>query len=462
MNATARAAALAAALSAQPAAGGQDDGQPPMEEILRELRRLRDRVDGLEGMHRADLERIRQLEERLLEQEPPPPGRGAAPDGRLPSVVDTTLPPPDLTWALPAGTAGGQGNLLNPAITVFLDFGFSLSTDDDDPALNRFNLRETEIDLRAAVTPWADGALVLAFPEETETDSGGDTDVTIEFEIEEAFLNAHTLPFGFALKGGKFRNAFGRNNLLHTHDLPQVDRPLAAQAFLGPEGLSTVGGSASWLVPNPWDAYIEIVGELVNADGGEESPILGGPDADNPAALAHVRWFGDLGDWTSLELGGSYLYGHTSSDGDFDANVFGADATIKWLDPSAPDLRSLLLQAEFFWAQADVESAPFGPSRNDTFGFYAFGQYQFARNWYTGVRFDYTEFPDLDERPPGDEDWAVSPYVSWYPTEFLRLRLEYQHLESLESGDWNDQDNLFFAVTVTFGAHPPHPYWVNR
>ena len=81
--------------------------------------------------------------------------------------------------------------------------GGSLSSDGDNKAGNRFNLRETELDLRGAVSPRADGVLVIAIGEEIE-DPFGDVDVGIEFEIEEAYLNIHTLPKDLSLKVGKF------------------------------------------------------------------------------------------------------------------------------------------------------------------------------------------------------------------------------------------------------------------
>ena len=93
---------------------------------------------------------------------------------------------------------------------------------------------------------------------------------------------------------------------------------------------------------------------------------------------------------------------------------------------------------------------------------YAFGQYQFKRDWYSGVRFDYTEFPDSDVFGAGDSEWALSPYVSYYLTEFIRLRLEYQHREFASGVGRDDEDNLFFGLTFAIGSHPTHPYWVNR
>ena len=53
------------------------------------------------------------------------------------------------------------------------------------------------------------------------------------------------------------------------------------------------------------------------------------------------------------------------------------------------------------------------------------------------------------------EVWGFSPYVSWYWSEFLRFRAEYQH----KAGDVPSEDTLYLQATWVFGAHPPHPYW---
>jgi hypothetical protein len=359
----------------------------------------------------------------------------------------------------PSGRAAatGQGNLLNPEITVFVDAGGSLSSDHDNEARNRFNLREAEVDFRAAVTPRADGVLVVAIGEEIENPFG-DVEVDFEFELEEGYLDVHTLPWDLALRAGKFRSAFGRNNLLHTHDLPQLTRPLAVQAFLGPEGLATVGASLSWLVPNPWDQYIELAAQFVNADGGSESPILDGPGVANPAVLSHLKLFQDIGDTGSLELGTSFLYSQATGGRD-DGYTLGADATYLWRDPAAPDFRSLLFQGELFWSSSDFKDEGSG---DDNWGFYAFGQYQFSQKAYAGVRLDYTDLPGAETRRSGDSDWGVSSYITWYLAEALRLRLEYQHLERDLLGHANSEDALLLGITFFIGAHPPHPYWVNR
>ncbi len=354
----------------------------------------------------------------------------------------------------------GQGNAFNPQITVFADVLGSLSSDSADETTNRFSLREVEVDLRAAVAPWADGVLILALHEEIE-DDGGSTEIGHHIEIEEGYLDFFDLGYDLAGRVGVLRNHFGRHNQLHTHDTPQVTRPLAHSAFFGHEGLITTGVEARWHVPNPWDDFVELRAAVINADGGEEAPLLGGPDADNPALVVRGKWFDTLGDDWDVELGGSYLYSATSDRGGFDAHVAGADATFTWRSPQAPDSRSLLLQGEALWARNDIDDGGTG-FRNRSAGYYAFAQLQLARDWYVGVRGDRTEFPNDEDRGPVDRDLGLSSYVSWYPTEFVRLRLEYQHLEQETAGFDSDVDRLFLNLTFTFGAHPPHPYWVNR
>lgn len=409
-----------ALLASAPEAHAQSDAL--VESLVATVNRLQRRMQELETERSADRQRIRNLEEQL--------GSASA--------------------STPVAT--GVGNQLNPRITAFVDGGGSLSNNSDDTALNRFNLREAEIDLRAAVSPVADGVLIAAFAEQIDI---GDDETTIDtsVELEEAYIDAHSLIEDVGLKFGKFRAAFGVDNRLHTHDLPQVTRPLATAAFLGPEGLKTTGVSASWLVPNPWETWIELTAEVTNADAGEESPILAGPDADNPAVLARLAMFEELSDDSTLELGTSFIHGRGEP-----PYVLGGDATWTWRDPEKPDFESLLLQGEVYWSNSEFGD---DAARDSQFGAYAFGQYQFRQNWYAGLRYDYTDTPST-EAALRDSTWGLSPYVTWYASEALRLRLEFQHLEHDLLGGGSSEQAVMFGITWFIGAHPPHPYWVNR
>lgn len=473
-------------------ASGEPDTKPQsgaaeapvsLEDVLKAYQDLQRRVETLEKQHQEDQKRLESFENQAA---PAPQQYDTSPNQTQDSTsyTDSQSAQNDSPWQIgsdqssnqlhrPSTGSGislseaanvlGQGNLYNPSVTIFGDVGVSLSSDGNDKTSNRFNLREFELDARAAIAPFADGVFIATFGEEIGDNGSGGVDVATVTDVEEGYIDFHALPYDLTGKIGKFRSAFGAGNPLHTHDTPQVDRPLVEQAFLGPEGLASVGASLSWLVPNPWDEFIEVTGQVINADGGEESPILGGPNADNPAYLGHLKWFTDVGDYGSLELGGSYLYTHTSDQENFDANLFGFDATLKLPDPDAPDIRSFLVQGEVYSAQNDIYDSTTGTgSRNDSFGAYLFAQWQFNKNWYAGIRGDYTEFPNSDIYGPSDSEWAVSPYLTWYPAEFLRLRLEYQHNQFDTSAGSFDNDELMLQFTFVLGAHPPHPYWVNK
>ena len=451
--------ATARAQDAPPASG---------EDVRAELRELRERLAELEQKHEAerdsDRARISELESELqrLHGESVEAQRLELMQAQIEELrqeIRATTPTP--TFAV-AQSADASTNLMNPAITVFIDTGGSISSRGENNALNRFNLREAEVDFRAAVAPFADGALVVAIGEEIESERNGDVSISHNVEIEEGFLDFHSLPGDLALKVGKFRTSFGRNNLLHTHDMPTVTRPLAVVSFLGPEGISTVGAGLTWLVPNPWDKYVEWAVQVINSDGGAEAPILGGPNAENPAVVSHIKYFDDVGETSSIELGGSYLWGHTSPQYDYTASVFGVDASYLWVHPDPSLFRSFLAQTEVFWSHNDIDRGYFDSDRNDALGFYVLGQYQFDRDWYGGLRFDYSEFPNSASRGPDDWDVALSPYVSWYITEFLRLRGEYQHRIRHIMGDHSSEEAVFLQFSFVIGSHPPHPYWVHR
>jgi len=358
--------------------------------------------------------------------------------------------------------SGGDGSSFdrtpvgfNPDIAVIGDFLGTWSNQRRNDAYNRLDVREVELDLRAAVDPRADAVVILAFARDVENSvfpeggqlSGPDTSV----DVEEAYLFLHD--FGvpnLTAKVGRFHLRFGRQNLLHLHALPTSDPPFVNQAFLAPEALSGSGVSFSYLIPNPWDQYLEANVEIIAGKGaGSESPTLRGDLAvDSPAINTHLLWNTDLGNW-NLELGGSWLWGHTDPDNSLDLNLFGGDITLLRTDPSG-GFNNQLLQAEAMYALLDQADG----STNEAWGAYLLAQQQLNKDWYAGVRFDWTEDPN----DPHQEVWGVSPYLSWYWSEFLRFRVEYQH----RGGDEPDADVIMFQMTWIYGAHPPHPAWSMR
>ncbi|MEA2710234.1 MAG: hypothetical protein QOF78_2835 [Phycisphaerales bacterium] len=348
----------------------------------------------------------------------------------------------------------------NPDVAVVIDALGSWSNQRSNNAYNRIDVREAELDLRAAIDPRADGVLVLAFPRDVDNfpfPEAGDPQTSPETgaAVEEAYAFFHD--FGvpnLTAKLGRFHLRFGRQNVLHLHDLPTSDPPLVNQAFLAPEALSDSGLSLSYVIPPKLigDQYVELVAEVLAGEGGDSaSPTLTGDlTVDSPALNLHALWNHDITSDMNLELGGSWLTASRSADNSERVNLFGFDATLVRTDPTG-QFNNQLLQAEVMHAIVDQ---PDGGATQHAWGAYVLGQQQIHKDWYAGVRVDWTQNPNADDQ----EIWAVSPYVSWYWSEFLRFRVEYQHRD----GDPENADAIYLQATYIFGAHPPHPYWSMR
>ena len=344
----------------------------------------------------------------------------------------------------------------NPDFAVVTDYHASVSSDRGNPARNRFDVGSIELDLRAAVDPRADGVAIIPISRNvadplffrSKADGSGNVDTSID--IEEAYLFLHD--FGvpnLTAKVGRFHLRFGRQNILHSHDWPTVDNNFVNQSFLGPESLNDTGVSLSYVVPPKWvgGQYIEAIVEVIGGEGSTDDPVLNNSAlVGKPGVNVHLLWNRDVSrDW-NLEIGTSFLAGKHNNDSRQNAELYGVDATLIHTDPSGR-FNNLLIESEAIYGVIDT-------SRRDTqhsFGAYVLAQQQIHRDWYVGCRLDWTQNA-LNQK---QEVWGVSPYVSWYWSEFLRWRVEYQH----KAGDVKSEDTVYFQLTWIFGAHPPHPYW---
>lgn len=196
---------------------------------------------------------------------------------------------------------------------------------------------------------------------------------------------------------------FGRQNILHLHDLPTSDPPLVNQAFLSPEALTDAGLSLSYVVPPKYtgNQYIEFIAEILSGEGASsESPTLGGDiDVDSPALNLHALWNHDLSNDLNLEIGGSWLTAKRSSDNGENVNLYAIDATLIHTDPTGR-FNNQLLQAELFYGGIDQ---PDGGDTQHALGAYLLGQQQIHKDYYIGLRLDWTENPNDD----GQETWAA-------------------------------------------------------
>jgi hypothetical protein len=344
-----------------------------------------------------------------------------------PALAQPPAPAPE------AAPAAGS-SVTNPAISVI---GWFQATGGNDPRLpaEAFTLPEAELAFQAAVDPHSRADFFLS-----ASDEG--------LEVEEGYLTWLALPGGGQARVGRLRADFGKFNRTHPGETPFADRPLAAEAFLGEEGLSLTGVTASILIPNPMGLYWDVIAEVGTAPDSLASPVFGPEERDDVLALGRTSAFIPLGESTDLNLGLSYTSARAHpvlrTEGEH-AQIGAADLTLRWKNPRRSIYRSLLVQMELLGERGSADGAP---TRR---GGYGYAVYQFARQWKAGARFDRTEVPG-----GGDRQTGALGLLQYQPSEFSTLSVQFRRVHDQATD--RDHDAAFFKWTFNIGPHGAHPY----
>jgi hypothetical protein len=318
--------------------------------------------------------------------------------------------------------AGSERNLnqLNPEISMTGDMvGFATNQGRED-----FDAREFELNVQSALDPFSVTKWTLSF----SPDEGVD--------IEEGYVSYANLPGGLQLTAGKFRQGFGALNRWHLHALPQIDYPLALQTYFGDEGLAQTGLRAEWLLPRPWATANELDLELT--DG--ESDAFGGESFNRLVGLAHLKNYWDVNDAVYAELGLSGIVGGNGTGGD--SQVLGADFTWHWQPPSRAKYREVTWRTELLRSDRDDQNG----INHQAWGGYSYVESLLGQNLYAGVRYDRVENPFDPERVTT----GVFPNLTWWQSEYVRLRGEYGFVKDDLTGDKENR----FSLQVTWAAGP--------
>jgi len=177
--------------------------------------------------------------------------------------------------------------------------------------------------------------------------------------------------------------------------------------------------------------------------------------------------FFDLTDTMAVQIGASVANGETPER--LRSTLVGYDLKFKyrpdgWLHPlltlASEGIYSIRRTERGVDLDGDGIFDTFQKQTRSSFGWYGWGEVQPWRRWAFGVRYDSTQYP----ADPGYQ-WAVGPYVSFYPSEFLRFRLGYKHTERTQQtdpagngGSGRIMDEWFFQATFILGAHPAHAF----
>ncbi len=241
-------------------------------------------------------------------------------------------------------------------------------------------------------------------------------------ELEEGFVTFPTVPGGLLVKAGKVRAAFGKVNTLHNHVLTWTDRPLVTGNLVnGEEGIDDAGFSVARLIPNPW-FFLEGTGQVFRGDSGE---LFHSSKRGDLSYVGHVRGYHDITEDANIDLGVSYARGHNPLGivndvdvGRFTTQLAGIDATVRWRPLQRAIYHSFVGRSEVIWSR---QQQPGGEQRSA--GFYVSGDYQLARRWFGGARYDNSERAASSLRDSGQ-----SLLLTYWPSEFSQIRGQYRRI----------------------------------
>jgi hypothetical protein len=235
----------------------------------------------------------------------------------------------------------------------------------------------------------------------------------------------------------------------------------------GEDGIDDAGLSISRILPAPKDIFLEGTAQIYR---GDSSGIFQALRRNDVSTVEHLRAYRDLSESTNLDVGASYARGH-SPFGNGSNQLYGVDATLRWKPLRRSIYRSFVARSEFIWANTVVSGIPALAAHPTLtpFGYYVSGEYQFARRWFLGSRFDRSErgaclptFPAttaacglLPLANPLVRDTGGAVLLTYWPSEFSQVRGE---LRRNSYGDGRTANELFFQFVFSMGAHGAHPF----
>src|ERR1044071_3996118 len=449
--------------------------QENFEKVQREQRQqidaLTKKLEELSKQQTAEAEK-KKLEEQLaaeLAKNQPAPPSPAPP-------ASTALSPAQPLTLARAGSA-----YMNISFDALMDFGWSTASDpsamlqlgDHDPIKRGFSLRNAEIALDGAVDPYFKGFgnIVLKLDKNNETD----------IELEETYLVSTSLPAQLQVKAGQFFANFGRQNSQHPHQWAFVDEPLILNRTFGPDGLRNIGAQLSWLAPTPF--YTEAFLGVFDGQGGTAFSFRN-PGEDDGMGVAryhgrqtldrHLRGPGDilyvpriassfdLSDSQTLVLGTSAAFGPNDTGADRRTEIYGMDFYWKWKPANAhAGFPFVSWQTEMLYQLFEAAADPLASLPSETlrdWGGYSQVLWGFKPRWVAGMRGEYVNgnhgAADQTDVFRGERT-RISPDLTFYPSEFSKIRLQYNY----DHGELFGTDHsVWLQVEFLLGAHGAHKF----
>ena len=432
---------LCAALVAVPGiAWGQDVPRTQTDSLRAEIAQLRSQLDSIRVLverGQADPDEQNDALVRLRAAARAAAGGGAEPDA-------------------PAADEGDQEfvgrsrslQVLNPEISVTGDIFASIWSEDADA--DNFVPREFEFSFVSALDPFSrakiflaaeqEGAGIKVFPE----DGGGEDEHGSALIVEEGYLEWVGIAGGLGIKMGRFFQQFGRINRWHSHALQFQSRSLPHLAFVGEAALAQDGVSLRWLLPNSgggaYEATVEITRSTNHALFGESHGL---------SYLGHFNAFWQLSPSVDLDFGFSAIVGDRVEEGLEATNrLFGAEASFNWIPPNQSRYRGVTLRGGVMVSDPGATAGM--AAKESAMGIWSLAEIKLSRQWIAGGRYEWVENPE----DPTETAWLASPALTYWQSEFVRLRAEYDVL----GNPGNTTGQLTLRVTFAMGPHKHDTY----
>jgi type II secretory pathway pseudopilin PulG len=462
-----------------------------VEQLKRQLQQMQENFEKVQREQKTQLDAVtKKLEEltkqpsadaekKKLEQEL----AAELQTGPTNAAAATSVAPTAWSAAQPLTVARAGSAYMNISFDALMDVGGSTASDpskqlelgDHDPINNGFSLRNAEIAVDGAVDPYFKGFgnIVLKLDQNNET----------EIELEEAYLLSESLPANLQLKGGQFFAAFGRQNAQHPHQWAFVDEPIILNRTLGPDGLRNIGAQLSWLAPLAF--FTELSLGVFNGQGGTAFSFRNPGVADtNGVQRVHGRATTDqslggvgdmlftprlsssfdLTDHQTLVLGVSGAFGPNDTGSDKHTEIYGADIYWKWKPANAnAGFPFVSWQTEALYQRFAAGADPTAPTPLPSemlrdWGFYSQVLWGFKERWVAGLRGEYAD-GNRGAFDPSDiyrnQRTRISPVLTFYPSEFSKIRLQYNYDHGALVGD---QHSVWLQMEFLLGAHGAHKF----
>ncbi len=429
--------AVTIVLAAGAVAAAEKDPAPTEQPTIEELQRQIDELSRQLLLVQEQLEKMKVQQEAERRQAELEHLRQAA---HTEAAKDTAAEEVDTTTKFVSGTR--MQAMLNPELSVTGDIFFVGGEHERE----EFLADHFELDIQSYLDPYTRMHVVIGYHGPHHETSFGMEDHDHEeeehghegFGLGEGYITWLQLPGHTSLTVGKKRQQFGVLNRWHKHALDQSDWPWVIQESFGPAGLVGTGVSVDWLMPRLWADTNELTVEIMN---GNNDVAFAGSDWKKPTFLAYLKSYWDLSGDSYLEADLTGLHGVTDHAGDLDHDFLALDLAYDWYPAGRELYRGFTARAMLLRSWLDLEE---GGSLN-AWGSYLYGQYRFTARWVGGLRWDWVE----DQRVPDHDTWGLTPYLTLWQSEFVRLRGQ----ATYERDSWYGTDRRF-QLQITFAAGP--------